>query len=113
MESRSTTHNLCAVGLEHRSIRASFDRDPFNDPPTLEQKGLQMQIRLEPEDVQWITNDLGELGVKIGDQFFFLYKGRSLVYGIHGDDPTIPPKHDDKDGPMHWRPVGKLSLIHI
>lgn len=31
----------------------------------------------EPE---WIINDLGELGVKIGNRCFFLYKGRNIEY---------------------------------
>ena len=31
---------------------------------------------LEPEDVEWVVNDIAELGVKSGDEFFWLYKGR-------------------------------------
>lgn len=47
---------------------------------------------------QWIVNDLGELGVKLGENFFFFYKGDSIEYlsGMH-DDGT----------PILWRPVGK------
>ena len=57
--------------------------------------------RLRPDDVEWIVNSLAELGVKIGDQFFFLYKGESLVYR---DDP------DDDEGPLYWRHVGKREF---
>lgn len=58
-------------------------------------------MMLTAEDVQWVVNDNAELGVKIGDQFFFLYKGYSLVYseGLH-DDGTQ----------MMWRPVGKFEF---
>lgn len=56
---------------------------------------------LSADDVQWITNDNAELGVKIGNQFFFLYKGHSLVY----EDGT----HDD-GRPMMYRPVFKREF---
>ena len=70
---------------------------------------LEAECRLSSDDVEWVTNDIAELGVKIRDQFFFLYKGRSLVYGELDPDPTIPPVHDD-DTPMHWRPVFKREF---
>lgn len=56
---------------------------------------------LTPEQVEWVVNDNAELGVKIGDQFFWLYKGYSLVYrdGMHDDG-----------SPMHWRPVFKREF---
>jgi hypothetical protein len=56
---------------------------------------------MKAEDVEWVVNDNAELGVKIGNQFFFLYKGRSLVYESG--------KHDD-DTPMYWRPVFKREF---
>ena len=56
--------------------------------------------RIKPEDVEWVVNSIAELGVKIGDQFFFLYKGESLVY--HADD--------DEEEPLQWRHVGKREF---
>jgi hypothetical protein len=57
---------------------------------------------LTTDQVEWVVNDIAELGVKIGDQFFFLYKGRSLNY---------ENTHYDEDGkPMMWRPVGKREF---
>ena len=44
------------------------------------------------KEAEWIVNDLGELGVKIGDDFNFLYKGRSY------------------DGGTMWRPVYKREF---
>lgn len=57
-------------------------------------------MNLKPEDVEWVTNSYGELGVKIGDQFFFMYKGYSLVY---------KPK-DAEESPMYWRPIFKREF---
>jgi hypothetical protein len=75
-----------------------------------------MTGRLKPQDVEWVVNDLAELGVKIGDQFFFLYKGYSLQYG--DSDPTVPPVHEETDlrvgykegDPLKWRPVFKREF---
>ncbi len=58
-------------------------------------------LRLTADDVEWVVNDLAELGVKIGDQFFWLYKGDSFVYE--------EGKHDN-GSPMHWRPVFKREF---
>jgi hypothetical protein len=52
---------------------------------------------INPDMVEWVVNDNAELGVKIGRQFFWLYKGASLVY----EDGA----HDD-GSPIMWRPVG-------
>ena len=58
-------------------------------------------MRLTEDQVEWVVNDIAELGVKIGDRFFWLYKGRSLVYE-HG-------KHDD-ERQMLWRHVHKREF---
>lgn len=49
--------------------------------------------KLKEEDVEWIVNDYAELGIKIGNQKFFLYKGRSL-----------------KNSGNKYRPVGKREF---
>ena len=56
---------------------------------------------LTADDVEWVVNDNAELGVKIGQQFFFCYKGHSLVY--------MDGTHDDGK-PMMWRPVFKREF---
>jgi hypothetical protein len=55
-----------------------------------------MKERLLEEDVEWVVNSIGELGVKVNDQLFFMYKGRSLCYD---GDPT-----------MYYRLVGKREF---
>lgn len=60
-----------------------------------------MKLKLKPEDVQWVVNNLAELGVKIGDQFFFLYKGDSLCYENPEDEHAVP---------MTYRTVGKREF---
>ncbi len=56
-----------------------------------------MSDRINTDDVQWVVNSLAELGVKIGDRFFWLYKGESLEYS-------------SSDGPIMWRPVRKREF---
>ena len=53
------------------------------------------------DDVQWIVNDIAELGVMILGKAFFLYKGGSLVYesATHDNGYT-----------MHYRPVFKREF---
>lgn len=55
---------------------------------------------LEDENVEWVVNSYGELGVKIGNQLFFLYKGRSLVYS----------GNDEREHKMYWRLVYKREF---
>lgn len=68
---------------------------------------MSTQRKLTEEQVEWVVNDNAELGVKIGNQFFFCYKGRSLVYGKDSRDGVA--LHDDAS-PMHWRPVFKREF---
>ena len=68
-------------------------------------------VPLLAEQVEWVVNDIAELGVKIGDQFFWLYKGDSLVYGEHEDSQQENGVclHDDGKQ-MHWRHVFKREF---
>ena len=63
------------------------------------------------DEPQWIVNDLGELGVKVGPRFFFLYKGDNIEYGTDeiGDSRDGVALHDDGT-PMHYRIVGKREF---
>jgi hypothetical protein len=70
-------------------------------------------VKLTSDQVEWVVNDIAELGVKIGDQFFFLYKGRSLVYG--GDEKSVAAgvalnEDTDPPTPHKWRPVFKREF---
>lgn len=54
-----------------------------------------------PDRVEWIVNDMGELGVRVDNVCYFCYKGESLVYE-NG-------KHDDGTPILH-RNVGKREF---
>jgi hypothetical protein len=62
---------------------------------------------IEQQEPLWIVNDLGELGVKIGARYFFLYKGENIEYGSDGQGPVA--LHDDGT-PMKYRLVGKREF---
>jgi hypothetical protein len=47
---------------------------------------ISLLSKLLTEDfVEWIVNDAAELGIKIGNRAFFLYKGGSIEY-LEEDD---------------------------
>ena len=55
---------------------------------------------MEPE---WIVNSLGELGVKVGGRFFFLYKGASIEYTVV----------DECEDPIRFRKVLKREFGEV
>lgn len=59
---------------------------------------------ISEDDVEWVVNDMSELGVKIGSRFFFLYKGDSLEYKEFEN-----AKHEDGTM-MKYRQVGKREF---
>jgi len=59
------------------------------------------------EEPTWIVNNLGELGVKVGCRFFFLYKGGNIEYGENDEGETA--LHGDGT-PMLYRIVGKREF---
>lgn len=52
---------------------------------------------LETDDVKWVVNSYGELGVQIGERYFFCYKGHSIEY-------------EEDDGPSKVRDIGKREF---
>jgi hypothetical protein len=55
-------------------------------------KGVDEPVAvIEPKEVQWIVNNLGELGVLIHGQAFFLYKRDSIQYDTYGEVNAYRP----------------------
>jgi hypothetical protein len=61
----------------------------------------------EPE---WIVNDIGELGVRVGGRCFFLYKGESLEYGSSEEEIARGVALHDEGDPMRFRRVQKREF---
>lgn len=97
---------ICSVVLDDSTRAALLQR--YSEPLENTQKEAQAmcghRLDVSPEDVRWVVNSIGELGVKVGGRFFFLYKGYSLEYGVE------MPAADPSEPPLMWTEVGKREF---
>lgn len=69
---------------------------------------------LADNDVKWVVNDYGELGVCVQGQYFFLYKGESMEYGKYSDTSLDGiATHDDDNTPIMVREVAKREFGEV
>ncbi len=61
------------------------------------------RVVLREDDVEWVVNNLAELGVKVMGRYFFCYKGLSIEY-------TSDNNHNDHERPMKVRRVFKREF---
>lgn len=94
----------------HRLWRAIDALEVLAATPAASEGAAREAVGLSAEQVEWVVNDTAELGVKIGEQFFWLYKGNSLVYGASADTQRDDIAIHDNGKPMHWRPVFKREF---
>jgi hypothetical protein len=68
------------------------------------------RITISKDDVKWVVNDLGELGVCVQGRYFFLYKGESIEYGDEVSNIRDGKAINDDGTEMMVRPVGKREF---
>jgi len=65
----------------------------------------------EVDEPLWVVNNIGELGVRVGARFFFLYKGESIEYK-EGDN--VREEGYGRDAiPLKWRKVNKREFGEV
>jgi hypothetical protein len=69
-----------------------------------------VKLTLSVNDIEWVVNDSGELGVKIGTQVFFMYKGEAIAYGSFADTRRDGIAIHDNGTQMKWRAVQKREF---
>lgn len=65
---------------------------------------------MNEQDVKWVVNDTGELGVCVLGRYFFLYKGESIEYGSDPDSQRDGIAVDEDGNQMMVRIVGKREF---
>lgn len=103
-ELESSFKHMCGVAELLREEIAALKAAKSTVRARLDEAVRSRGAAITADDVRWVVNDLGELGVEVGGRYFFCYKGDSLEYGTHGYC-----KHGDGT-PMRVRPVGKREF---
>jgi hypothetical protein len=131
-----TTHTLATLEISAAAydeiaskLRAAGYDHVFVDG-LVDMKGIGLErgpiAAPSDEDVEWVVNDMGELGVRVSAQCYFCYKGESIVYrnGKHDDGAPILHRNVGKREfgetvlPMPWVTAGRrekryaLDLVH-
>lgn len=117
---RNAIERICVEAAKKEAESFIRDNLRFSAPPPAEMlAGMPVpedestRMGVGKEDVKWIVNDLGELGVEIDGRCFFLYKGESLEY--EGKDEAAKDgvcRHDD-GSQMLYRRVGKREFGEV
>jgi len=62
------------------------------------------------DSVEWIVNDLGELGVKVHGRCFFLFEGKSFEYGHTPESLAAGRCLNDQGKPRSYRAVSEREF---
>jgi hypothetical protein len=102
----TTTTDLIA---RLRLMSSGLEQQAADTLETLQRERDEAVLDAEPT---WVVNDMGELGVKVGSRFFFLYKGGNIEYGACDNSKEGIALHDDGT-PMQYRIVGKREFGEV
>lgn len=102
--------NEIAEDCIFNSLLSHFHKDE-DESETPDESETSDECLLVDDDVQWVVNNLGELGVKINGQYFFCYKGESITYNYSKTKVLVRNVGKREFGetvwPMSWIEAGK------